>query len=113
MYRRTQTPRWQRAATLAALTTACALNAQAQPAAVATDGVTLRQAFDAAWARQPEALALQARVKKNWVPQMESGKSGKAEVTRLDRDTLAAPGKASKTEGREIKFHGIPGQFWT
>lgn len=61
MYRRTRTTRWQRAATLAALTTACALNAEAQSAAVATDGVTLRQAFDAAWARQPEALALQAR----------------------------------------------------
>jgi len=52
---------------------ACSLGTQAQEAAAntappvavsaasATNPLSLRQAFDAAWARQPEAMALQAR----------------------------------------------------
>lgn len=61
MHRRTRAARWsQRAAAIAALT-ACALTAQAQSAPPGADTVTLKQAFDAAWARQPEALALPTR----------------------------------------------------
>lgn len=61
MHRSTRHARWlQRAAALAALT-ACALAAQAQTATPSAENVTLKQAFDAAWARQPEARALQAR----------------------------------------------------
>ena len=57
-------------ATLAAVMAACGLATQAQEAnattappvtASATSPLSLRQAFDAAWARQPEAMALQAR----------------------------------------------------
>ena len=61
-----------RASVLAAMA-ACSLGTQAQEAtantappvpvsaASATNPLSLRQAFDAAWARQPEAMALQAR----------------------------------------------------
>jgi len=51
-------------ATVAAAWIACPWAAQAQTAAAAAAPVSilnLRQAFDAAWARQPEAMALQAR----------------------------------------------------
>lgn len=56
-----------RRAAVAAAWAACAGIAQAQPAAGAAAGeatsitLGLRQVFDAAWARQPEAVALQAR----------------------------------------------------
>ena len=43
------------------LLAAGALSAQAQPAAAAASSLSLKQAFDAAWSRQPEALALAAR----------------------------------------------------
>jgi cobalt-zinc-cadmium efflux system outer membrane protein len=66
MNRRTRTKAWLRHSTLAVACTACTFSGQAQPV---TDAATkalpaafgLRQAFDAAWARQPEALALPAR----------------------------------------------------
>lgn len=54
-------------ATVAAAWIACSWNAQAQTATAAAAPeasatvMNLRQAFDAAWARQPEAMALQAR----------------------------------------------------
>ncbi|MDP3085702.1 MAG: TolC family protein [Rubrivivax sp.] len=57
-------------ASVAAAMAACSLATQAQAAtattappvtASATSPLSLRQAFDAAWARQPEAMALQAR----------------------------------------------------
>jgi cobalt-zinc-cadmium efflux system outer membrane protein len=67
---RTQTKALRLRASVAAALAACSLAAQAQPAAAttappvtasATGPLSLRQAFDAAWARQPEAMALQAR----------------------------------------------------
>ena len=66
MHRRTRTKAWLRRTTVAAAWAACTLTGQAQPVTdPATKTLTaphgLRQAFDAAWARQPEALALQAR----------------------------------------------------
>lgn len=56
MNRRTRTNVWLRRTGVAAAWAACAAMAQAQAAPL-----SLRQAFDAAWARQPEAMALQAR----------------------------------------------------
>jgi len=66
MHRRTRTKAWLRRTTVAAAWAASTLAGQAQPVTdPATNALTaphgLRQAFDAAWARQPEALALQAR----------------------------------------------------
>ena len=62
MHRRTRPARWlQRAITLAGFTAAYTLAAHAQTAQTGADNVTLKQAFDAAWARQPEAVALPTR----------------------------------------------------
>ena len=67
---RTRTKAWLLRASVAAAMAACSLATQAQAAtattappvtASATSPLSLRQAFDAAWARQPEAMALQAR----------------------------------------------------
>jgi outer membrane protein, heavy metal efflux system len=67
---RTRTKTWLLRASVAAAMAACNLATQAQTAtatmappvtASATNPLSLRQAFDAAWARQPEAMALQAR----------------------------------------------------
>jgi cobalt-zinc-cadmium efflux system outer membrane protein len=73
---RTRTKAWLLRASMAAALAACSLAPQAQeaqeapgptapPATGSTAGATrplsLRQAFEAAWPRQPEALALQAR----------------------------------------------------
>ncbi len=67
---RTRTQAWLLRASVAAAMAACSLATQAQAAtattappvtASATSPLSLRQAFDAAWARQPEAMALQAR----------------------------------------------------
>ncbi len=61
MHRSTRTGSCLLRACAAALA-ACALGAQAQATDTPpTDTVSLKQAFDAAWARQPEALALAAR----------------------------------------------------
>ncbi|WP_421882241.1 TolC family protein [Methylibium sp.] len=61
MHRRTRTNGGlRRGATAAALSTLL-LAAQAQPAPMAADPIDLKQAFDAAWARQPESLSLPAR----------------------------------------------------
>ncbi|WP_428419531.1 TolC family protein [Methylibium sp.] len=66
----TRTKAWLLRASVAAAMAACSLATQAQTAsatmappvtASATSPLSLRQAFDAAWARQPEAMALQAR----------------------------------------------------
>jgi cobalt-zinc-cadmium efflux system outer membrane protein len=67
MNRRTRTKAWLLRAGVAAALAVSAGIAQAQPAMAAAASETpastlsLRQAFDAAWARQPEAMALQAR----------------------------------------------------
>lgn len=67
MNRRTRTLGWVRGAALATASVVCTGIAQAQPttATAVPEALaphpSLRQAFDAAWARQPEALALQAR----------------------------------------------------
>lgn len=67
MNRRIRTKAWLRHTTTAAAWAVCAGIAQAQPAAAAAapeapaSTMSLRQAFDAAWARQPEAMALKAR----------------------------------------------------
>lgn len=70
MNRTLRTTAWLRHATVAAAWTACAGIAQAQPAAATAAPAVpeapaivlgLRQAFDAAWTRQPEAMALEAR----------------------------------------------------
>jgi cobalt-zinc-cadmium efflux system outer membrane protein len=66
MHRRTRTKAWRLRTTVAAAWATCTLAAQAQPltdAAATALAVPagLRQAFDAAWARQPEALALPSR----------------------------------------------------
>lgn len=87
---RTRTKAWRLRASVAAAVTACSMALQAQtatatgasPAAGSTPAaagtLNLRQVFDAAWARQPEALALQARrdaaraqqsAAKTWTPQ--------------------------------------------
>ncbi|MDP2004415.1 MAG: TolC family protein [Rubrivivax sp.] len=69
---RTRTKAWPLRASAAAAMAACCLATQAQAAtatappvkdsaATAASPLSLRQAFDAAWARQPEAMALQAR----------------------------------------------------
>lgn len=72
---RNRTQTWLPRVSVAAVVAACSMAVQAQTvAATATAGsptatiaasaagpLSLRQAFDAAWARQPEALALQAR----------------------------------------------------
>ena len=70
---RNRTKAWLLPASVAAAMSACGLATQAQTAkattappgmvsaAGATSPLSLRQAFEAAWARQPEALALQAR----------------------------------------------------
>ena len=70
---RNRTKAWLLPASVAAAMSACGLGTQAQTAkattappgmvsaAGATSPLSLRQAFEAAWARQPEALALQAR----------------------------------------------------
>jgi cobalt-zinc-cadmium efflux system outer membrane protein len=67
---RTRTKAWLLRASVAAAMAACSLATQAQTAtanmpppvtASATSPLSLRQAFEAAWARQPEAMALQAR----------------------------------------------------
>ncbi len=67
---RTQTHAWRLHAAVVAAVVACSIAAHAQPNAPASmpaaapgaaAPLNLRQAFDAAWARQPEALALQAR----------------------------------------------------
>lgn len=70
---RTRTTVWLLRASMAAAMAACTLAAQAQAATATTappvtvsavgaiNPLSLRQAFDAAWARQPEAMALQAR----------------------------------------------------
>lgn len=65
MHRRIRNARWLQCAAAIAITFvgfgACTLAAQAQPAPASAENVTLKQVFDAAWARQPEASALQAR----------------------------------------------------
>jgi outer membrane protein, heavy metal efflux system len=87
---RTRTKAWLLRASVGAAMAACSLATQAQAgtattappvtvsAASATSPLSLRQAFDAAWARQPEAMALQARrdaaraqqsAAKAWTPQ--------------------------------------------
>ena len=67
---RTRTMAWLLHAGAAATVAACSVAVQAQPAATpvgpaspqtAAASLSLRQIFDAAWARQPEAMALQAR----------------------------------------------------
>jgi cobalt-zinc-cadmium efflux system outer membrane protein len=67
---RTRTRAWLLHAGAAATVAACSLAVQAQPASTlvapaapqtAAASLSLRQVFDAAWARQPEAMALQAR----------------------------------------------------
>jgi cobalt-zinc-cadmium efflux system outer membrane protein len=60
MHRRTRTKAALRLGATAALT-ALLLTAQAQQALPAADLIDLKQAFDAAWARQPEALSLPSR----------------------------------------------------
>lgn len=61
MHRRIRTTAWLRCAAVAAAWTTCAWTAQAQTTTAPEAPLNLRQVFDAAWARQPEALALQAR----------------------------------------------------
>lgn len=76
MYPRTRTRAWLLRTCAAAALAACSIAVQAQPAATpisvvapvapasprsAAAPLSLRQAFEAAWARQPEAMALQAR----------------------------------------------------
>jgi outer membrane protein, heavy metal efflux system len=70
MTSRTLLMTWLRHASAAATLAACSLIVKAQPASVpaasaappaAANLESLRQVFDAAWARQPEAMALQAR----------------------------------------------------
>jgi hypothetical protein len=75
--------------------------------------VTKDKQIKANYGSAPVRALKEERVKKDWTPQLETGKSGNAEVTRLDRDTRTGQAKAGKTEGRVIKFHGIAGQFWT
>ena len=76
---RTRTKTWRLRASVAAAVTACSMAVQAQTATAtaataataasagagstdaAASALNLRQVFDAAWARQPETLALQAR----------------------------------------------------
>lgn len=67
---RTRTRAWLLHAGAAATVAACSIAVQAQPASTpvapaapqtAAASLSLRQVFDAAWARQPEAMALQAR----------------------------------------------------
>ena len=61
MHRRIRTTAWLRRAAVAAAWITCAWTAQAQTTTAPEAPLNLRQVFDAAWARQPEALALQAR----------------------------------------------------
>lgn len=63
MHRRTRTTGWLRRTAVAAAWTVCTLAAQAQTAMTVPQEApfSLRLAFEAAWARQPEGLALQAR----------------------------------------------------
>ena len=65
MHRRIRNARERQCAAAIAITFAglsmCMLAAQAQTAPASAENVTLKQVFDAAWARQPEASALQAR----------------------------------------------------
>lgn len=67
---RTRTRAWLLHAGAAATVAACSIAVQAQPASTpvapaapqtAAASLSLRQVFDAAWSRQPEAMALQAR----------------------------------------------------
>ena len=64
---RTRTRAWLLHAGAAATVAACSIAVQAQPASApaapqtAAASLSLRQVFDAAWARQPESMALQAR----------------------------------------------------
>lgn len=61
MHRRTRTAPWRWRASAAAACMACAAMAQAQVTITPAPALTLKQAFEAAWAREPEAVALQAR----------------------------------------------------
>ncbi len=67
MTARNRTPAWLLRGSAAAAVAVCSVVVQAQTAVVAAtpeataSPFSLRQVFDAAWARQPEALALQAR----------------------------------------------------
>lgn len=67
MDRRTRINAWLLRATMAAAWIVCPWTAQAQTTTVTAEpeapasAMSLKQAFDAAWARQPEAMALQAR----------------------------------------------------
>jgi outer membrane protein, heavy metal efflux system len=67
MTSRTRRKTWLLRAGAAATVAACSITVQAQTAAATMPNqssaapLTLRQVFDAAWARQPEAMALQAR----------------------------------------------------
>ena len=70
MTSRTRTRAWLLHAGAAATVAACSIAVQAQPASTpvapaapqtAAASLSLRQVFDAAWSRQPEAMALQAR----------------------------------------------------
>ncbi len=70
MNSRTRTRAWLVRAGAAGAVAACSIAVQAQPASTpgapaspqtAAASLSLRQLFDAAWARQPEAMALQAR----------------------------------------------------
>lgn len=61
MHRRTRTNAALRRGGAAAALSALLLTAQAQPALPAENAIGLKQAFDAAWARQPESLSLPAR----------------------------------------------------
>ncbi|WP_428414974.1 TolC family protein [Methylibium sp.] len=61
MHRRTRTDSALRLGATAAALSALLMAAQAQPARPAADPISLRQAFDAAWARQPESLSLPSR----------------------------------------------------
>ncbi len=64
---RSRTTGWLLHAGMAATVAVCSIAVQAQPAAApaapptAASSPSLRQVFDAAWARQPETMALQAR----------------------------------------------------
>lgn len=67
MNKKTRTYAWLRHATVATSVVACTLSVHAQTTMatsvpqIASSNQTLKQVFDAAWARQPEAMALQAR----------------------------------------------------
>jgi hypothetical protein len=48
-----------------------------------------------------------------WTSVTETTKGSKPQVTRLNRDALADPGRATKQQVLEVDFHAIKGKFWT